>query len=102
MLFSKPQEVTKTDTVFGARSLDTLMPKYADIPAEFKSYSNPWVKWQSDWFFNGLKSFPEPKAGINQHTAMAHLKAIQSSFEPKHEHKQAAVAYLASLWFEEP
>jgi hypothetical protein len=29
-----------------------------------------------------------------------HLKAIMGSFQPKHEHKTAGVAYLMSLWFE--
>ncbi len=80
----------------------TLMPLYKDIPDEFKNGRNIWVKWQQDWFFNGLKEMPTPKEGIDVKVAMKHLNSIQRSFEPKHEHKEAGVAYLASLWFEKP
>jgi hypothetical protein len=74
----------------------------AEIPAEFKRDSNPWVRWQARWFFSGLKSFPAAKAGVDGAVAARHLKTIQGSFEPQHEHKQAAVAWLASLWLVEP
>jgi hypothetical protein len=36
---------------------------------------------------------------VDGELAIRHLQVIQASFEPKHEHKEAAVAYLASLWF---
>lgn len=39
------------------------------------------------------------KDGIDGDTAVRHLRAIQGSFAPKHEHKMEAVAYLASRWF---
>jgi hypothetical protein len=79
--------------------IDDLMPAYHDIPAEFKSINNEWSKWQSMWFFEGLEATPVPKEGIDAHKAMLHLAAIQRSFIPRHKHKAAAVAYLASLWF---
>jgi hypothetical protein len=41
------------------------------------------------------------KEGVDGNLAFRHLSAIQRSFTPKHEHKEAAVAYLASLWFED-
>ena len=78
------------------------MPRYEDIPAEFKSDTNPWVEWQSQWFYAGLPAFPQAREGINRNDAQRHLGAIQRSFEPKHEHKMAAVAYLASLWLQKP
>ena len=96
----KPIKVDAATTAFPA-SVGHLMPKYEDIPDEFKHRRNPWVKWQQGWFFSGLKGWPEPKDGIDIKEAMAHLSCIQRSFEPKHEHKEAAVAYLASLWFKE-
>jgi len=37
--------------------------------------------------------------GVDGGLAIRHLQVIQASFEPKHEHKEAAVAYLASPWF---
>ena len=79
-----------------------MMPTYAEIPAEFKGSSGKWVDWQQEWFYSGLKGLPVAKEGINLDAAMRHLAVIQGSWAPKHEHKQAAVAYLASLWFSEP
>jgi hypothetical protein len=92
--WSQPTEITN---VFDVKR---LMPEYKDIPREFKDIQNPHVKFQSKWFFEGLDKLPAAKEGIDQVKAMCHLAAIQSSFEPSHEHKQAAVAYLASLWLQ--
>lgn len=101
--FAKPTKVDAIDVAFGGggKTLRELMPSYAEIPDEFKRQSNRWVKFQQDWFFNGLKKeeIPKAKDGIDQGIALSHLQCIQGSFEPKHEHKEAAVAYLASLWF---
>ena len=98
--WAKPcADVTGLDIVFGSRAMD-LMPAYGDIPAGFKTSSNTWVKFQNEWFFAGLKGAKfQVRDGIDLKQALGHLKAIQSSFEPKHEHKEAGVAYLASLWF---
>lgn len=79
-----------------------ILPPYSEIPDEFKRGSNPWAEWQGEWFYSGLKKLPTPKAGIDLDLAMKNLACVQGSFEPKHEHKQAGVAYLASLWFEKP
>jgi hypothetical protein len=80
------------------RRVADCMPEYRNIPDEFKRPNNPWVKWQVAWFFDGLKSFPSAKEGVDQISAMRHLDCIQRSWDTKHEHKEAAVAYLASLW----
>ena len=97
----KPKKVSKSALTFG--DVAGLMPNIYSIPDEFSNFNstNKWVKWQADWFFHGLEKYPTPKEGIDIDMAMRHLAAIQRSFEPKHEHKQAAVAYLASQWFEE-
>ena len=99
--FNKPTNVSTLDTAFGTRAME-LMPTYKDIPDEFKKQHNPFVKWQQKWFFSGLKKedIPKAKEGIDQNQALRHLAAIQNSFDPPHEHKEAGVAYLASLWFE--
>lgn len=98
-----PQEI---DAKVAFRDISHLMPAYDEIPEEFKGvYSkNKFVKWAAKWFFQGLKKeeIPEAKEGIDKNKALRHLAVIQRSFAPKHEHKGAAVAYLASLWFEEP
>ena len=99
--YSKPTPIPAALAAFPAR-LGDLMPPYDTVPSEFKSSSNKWVNWQQEWFFRGLDAFPEAKPGIDVNVAGNHLAAIQGSFEPKHEHKQAAVAYLASLWLVAP
>lgn len=78
-----------------------LMPAHKDIPDNFEN-KDRWVEWQQKWFFSGLskKDIPNPKPGIDIDKALKHLNAIQRSWAIKHEHKEAGVAYLASLWFE--
>ena len=84
------------------------VPNYDEIPEDFKDMNAhhkkteaaKWIQWQEEWFFNGIKSFPKVKDGIDEKAARSHLASIQRSFDIKHEHKMAAVAYLASLWLE--
>jgi len=79
-----------------------LMPAYDDISPDFRNMNshNKWQRFQEDWFFKGLDiKRIVPKKGVDAHLAVRHLAAIQGSFQPKHEHKRAAVAYLASRWF---
>lgn len=95
------QKVTNLDVAFGCRAMD-LMPPYADIPDTFKHGSTKWNKLMNDWFFCGLSKLDiTPKNGINITKAKAHLKAILSSFEPPHEHKEAGVAFLMDQWFDD-
>lgn len=98
-----PIVVDRTDVAFGAGAglIRKLLPAYDSIPDEFKDHWNPYAKLQSEWFFKGLKrSKLRVKPGINEKLALMHLAAIQGSWEPKHEHKAAGVAYLMSLWFD--
>jgi hypothetical protein len=100
--FSKPMAVDALDVVFGG-TISKLLPPMSAIPAEFKRHNGTeWNRWQADWFYSGLHRYPKPKPGIEVREAMRHLAAVQGSFEPKHEHKEAGVAYLASLWFDGP
>lgn len=101
-----PQPVDDLRIAFPAGVTD-LMPRHEDIPEDFRrdrGEARPWIKFQLKWFFSGLPAGTKfsARSGIDRDAALRHLKAIQGSFEPKHEHKEAAVAYLASLWFEEP
>ena len=74
-MFEKPKEVTGMDCAFGPRNgLDVEK----DLPP--------------------IKPI---KQGISLSLALRHLGACLSSWEPKHEHKTAGVAYLMSLWFED-
>lgn len=85
------------------------MPKYADVPERFKRSSDPYVSAVSSWFFSGAKGAPNgliidgvtytAKAGIDVKDALRAIKAVLGSFEPRHEHKEAACAYMLSEWF---
>lgn len=82
-------------------SVRHLMPAQADIPDEFKDFGRTkWNQLFNDWFFLGLTSLElTPKEGVDKDRALRHIRAIMGSFEPKHEHKEAAVAYLLNEWF---
>ncbi|WP_348269717.1 hypothetical protein P8936_16340 [Edaphobacter paludis] len=96
-------ELNGADAAFGPRNLFAIMPKMDDIPQEFQRRSTQWNKLVSAWFFCGLKSLElTPKEGVDKSAALRHVKAIMASFEPKHEHKEAACAYLLSQWFTDP
>jgi hypothetical protein len=36
---------------------------------------------------------------VDTNKALAHIQCIMMSFEPKHEHKTAGVAFLLDEWF---
>jgi hypothetical protein len=95
--FATPQDVAPLSWTLGP-----LLPDYAIIPEDFKRDRTPWNKLQSRWFFEGLpaKELGDPKSGIDRGKAIRHLAEIQQSFDPAHEHKSAAVAWLMSRWFE--
>lgn len=85
-------------------SVRHLMPDYQNIPKEFKDWNDQtkWNKFVSVWFHVGAKNVKYfPKTGVDQTKALRHLKAIMGSWEPKHEHKEATVAYLLSQWFDD-
>jgi hypothetical protein len=101
MDYSHPQEVSDVQMAFPG-CLGDLIPPEDEIPEQFWRHNGTvWNEFQSDWFFGGLDE-PAfyPKDGIDPEMAYRHLATIQGSFEPAHEHKEAAVAYLASLWFD--
>jgi hypothetical protein len=96
------QEVTDIEMVFGAK-IERLLPAFKDIPAEFKKVgASKWERVADRWFARGLRGVEfSPKEGIDLTKAIRHLATIMQSYEPPHEHKIAAVAYLMSLWFED-
>jgi hypothetical protein len=99
--FDQPREASAIDMAFGGGSMRDWMPAYQDIPTEFRNGRTMWHKFQADWFYLGLENTDGliAKEGIDKAAALRHLRTIQGSFEPKHEHKEAGVAYLASKWF---
>lgn len=94
--WEQPQEVDDVTLAFPA-DIKHLMPPYGSVKPERR-----WITFQQTWFFKGLTGATLiPKPGIDLKKALRHLAAIQNSFEPKHEHKEQAVAYLASRWLDE-
>jgi hypothetical protein len=107
-MLAVPENLTRVDMAFGNIA---HMPKYETIPAEFKRHrGNAYCDAVSDWFFRGAKFAPngieiggtvfEAKQGVNANKALAAIRAVLGSFEPKHEHKEAACAYMLSEWFD--
>jgi hypothetical protein len=110
--FSKPTEVTDAQMAFGGGELipfgdwqsSDFMPGRQDIPEEFLSHNGTkWNKLFNDWFYKGLRPGTKfrPNKDIDPEIALRHLNTITSSWTPKHEHKEAAVSYLMSLWFKD-
>jgi len=96
-------EVSDVDVAFGARALE-WMPPMEDIPEEFKEFPGrtEWHQIVSAWFFDGLSENVKfyPKDGVDAEKAFKVMRATLGSFAPKHEHKEAAVAYMLSEWFD--
>ena len=87
------------------------MPKYETLPEEFRRHNgNDYCRAISSWFFSGAKGTADgliidnmkftAKPGVDRAKALAAIKAVLGSFEPKHEHKEAACAFMLSEWFE--
>lgn len=94
-----PQDITNPFT-----TSESLLPPYAEIPDEFKNFNRQtkWNKLFNDVFYKGLKSLElKPKDGIDKEKAWRHIGIAMRGWDSKHEHKEAGVAYLMSLWFED-
>ena len=96
----KPIEVTDLELAFPAH-VQRLMPEnLAKIHAD-ADYDPRWAHFADTWFARGADAaLLHPRPGIDKTKALRHLKCIMGSYEPKHEHKMSAVAYLLGLWFE--
>lgn len=101
-------EMNRADIAFGNVK---HMPKYEKLPEEFQDWHyNPHCKAVSKWFYSGAKPFTGgiqlgddtymAKPGVDAGKALAAIRAVLGSFEPKHEHKIAACGYMLSEWFE--
>ncbi len=99
--WSQPTPVSDIEVAFPTEALK-LMPSMEEIPKEFKLYPGGYYnKLFSEWFYKGISRDRLPaKDGVDQSTAIRHLLCVIGSFEPQHEHKAAAAAYLMSLWIE--
>lgn len=94
--FDTPREIPPVLYAFPAQ-VEALMPTWDAIPDDFKR-QNEWVRYVEAWFFHGFTGL-FTREDIAGEDAYRHLDTILRSFQPKHEHKVAAVAWLASRWF---
>lgn len=101
----KPIEVDDATLAFPAH-VGHLMPP--DDEPGYKDYRDNWHSGDSwgfklfeDWFYVGLSKLALfPKPGVDKDNAIRHIRAIMRSFEPQHEDKTAACAFLFEHWFE--
>jgi|ERR1041384_4841867 hypothetical protein len=94
-------ELSDIEVAFPAQ-VSHLMPPRDAIPQEFKDGNTKWNELFNQWFFVGLKGATfKPKEGVDQQKALRHIRAVMRSFQPKHEHKEEAVAFLLSEWFDD-
>jgi len=100
--WQQPVPVSDLTAAFPANVIGRLMPTWEEIPDEFKQFKNPWVQLAERWFYQGLTGDEfRVKEGIDYAMAVRHLGVVLRSFQPKQEHKIAAVAYLMSAWCDE-
>ena len=106
-----PENLTRADVAFGNIQ---HMPKFDALPKEYQErwhdHSHPYCGAVSKWFYSGAKGHPNgieiggvkftAKPGVDPAQALAAVKSVLGSFEPKHEHKIAACGYMLSEWFD--
>lgn len=99
-----PQDIDKVLYVFPARVIGTLLPELKAIPEDVPRV---WGHFIGYWFAaiytgKGLPADIEfhAKSGFDAEKAYRHIDTCMRSFQPKHEHKTAGCAYLASCFFE--
>ena len=95
-----PIEVTDVLLAFPGE-VTHLMPSEEEIPEEFWQDDGSWTqRLFADVFFSGVHNLTlVPKPGIQPDVAWRHIRAIMGSFQPKHEHKEAACRFLLDSWF---
>ena len=100
--WSMPKAVDDVLLAFPARVIGVLIPPWDEIPEKFRNFSSGYEELASHGCFYAVEFRQEVLAdGIKAELAIRHLTAVARSFEPKHEHKQAAIAFLISLWLKE-
>lgn len=97
--YSAPHDVSDLVLAFPASVVGTLLPEDRLIPREFHDSRNAFHRLASGIIHgNPPEGDWETKPGIDGERMSRHIAACARSFEPKHEHKIAGIAYLLSLW----
>ena len=72
-----------------------------EIPDEFRNRNGEWNEIARSWFFFGLPENVKfyPQEGVDPAKAVRAIAATLGSYAPKHEHKEAATAWMLACWF---
>jgi hypothetical protein len=102
MDWTQPREVSDLDVAF-CHKAEQLLPPMKALPKCYHGWPNkrPSIKFVERWFYSGVED-PKfhPRKGVDTKKALRHIKACLGSFELKHEHKTAGVAFLVDQFFE--
>ena len=97
--WSLPKPVSDVQFAFPANIIGTLIPEWDDLPDEFRNRTSGYEELARHACFNNVELRPQVlRDGVDAELANRQLNAIVRSFQPKHQHKEAAIAYLLSLW----
>lgn len=100
--WAKPKPVSDLILAFSANVIGEYLPLETEIPDDFYQCGNQYNRIVSKIFFGSTNGWDFLlKDGIDLTAFSRHIKVCLGSFEPKHEHKIAGVAYLFPLWCEE-
>lgn len=84
-------------------ALGASLPAYDTIPDEFKRHGSKWSRLFQDIWASAITDHKTvgllPQEGVKAGDAWRALLTLMRVYDIKHEHKEAAFAYLASLWF---
>ncbi len=97
----EPHIFSDIDMAFPAHVVEH-MPKMDEMPEAFRKGEHPACSVANGIFFGrwaGKKPGMVARDGVNPSDAWRHLHCIMSSFEPAHEHKEAAWGFLLNEWF---
>lgn len=95
-------KVDDVDVAFPARGVE-LAPAWEDIPEKFKRENTVGKRLFGVLFYGEPRTKTvewHPKRGVDKNDACRVLAVIIGCFGLKHEHKEAAFAYLVDEWFD--
>lgn len=99
--FEQPKMIPDVVRAFPASVVGSLLPEADKIPKEFWSSQNDWHQFADRLFFHGWPTDMEiySRPDVDGQIAIEHVGTVLRSYQPKHEHKMAGVAWLLSRWF---
>ena len=100
--WKNPIIVDQVNYAFPAHVIGILIPEWQDLPEQFRDGNSGFEELASHACFNCVELKPEVvRVDVDLSAANRQLSAVSRSFEPAHQHKEAALAYLLSLWLRE-